>query len=121
MKKNIFFILLITLALILAACGSKSVDEKLIGMWDVTSDNGSAGTMNIKENNTLIVKFSLFEDAYKYKIDTEKNELTVWKEKKEDEVDIYEIKENDNGFVLTQINEENEDKNEILTLTKSSN
>ncbi|KKE78671.1 hypothetical protein DTX80_17825 [Bacilli bacterium] len=118
MKKLIIFAL--TFSLILGACGSKSVSEELIGKWDVTSDNGNAGTMNIKENNTLITKFSVFEDAYNYDIDTENNELSVWKEKNENDVDVYKIEENENGFTLTQTNKEDKD-NEILTLTKTSN
>lgn len=112
---------MLAFTLILGACGNKPIDEQLVGLWDVTADNGNAGTMDIKDNNTLIVKFSLFEDAYKYEIDTESNEMKVWKEKKENDIDIYEIEKNDGGFTLTQTNKENEDDNEVLTLTKASN
>jgi len=121
MKRKFILTLILTFTLILGACGNKPIDEQLIGVWDVTVDNGTAGTMNIKDNNTLIVQFSVFEDAYIYEVDTENNELKVWKEKKEDDIDVYEIEKNDDGFILTQTNEENKDKNEILTLTESSN
>lgn len=116
MKKNIFFTLIIGLFLTLGAC-SNSFDKDLIGDWDVTSDSGDAGTMNVKENNTMIIKFSIFEESLNYEIDNEEALFIVTDSN--DEEDIYEIEENDNGFTLTQISDE-DGENEVLTLTESN-
>jgi len=100
-QKYTAFIALFLIIVMLAGCKSKSetLEENLIGnTWTLINDSSESGDMTFYKDGSAVCDWGLLKQSYEWKIEGE--ELTLIYE---EDVFIYEVNSNDEGYIFTLI------------------